>query len=150
MSESPRIPIPTQFTAPADDDHPPLLRRIPEPIPQHERTPDMFGPRAAWPRHVTDDAPERDAEAVAATPAAPAPHADAPPLDPQDAPPEQPAAPVPIAAGTYSLYQDGAGGYVLVIGTSEGAVHHKHIPAKVVKMAEMAMGGNSPLAGLFG
>lgn len=149
MPETPHIP--TQFVSPPDDEpRPPLPRRIPEPIPLHERTPDMFGPRAAWPRPTTDDAPERDAEAVAATPTASAPHAEAPPLEDQAPPPQQPEAPVPLAAGTYAIYDDGHGGYVMVAATSDGAVHHKHIPAAMVKMATMAMGGNSPLAGLFG
>lgn len=84
-----------------------------------------------------DDAPERDAEAVAATPAAAAPHSGAP-------------APEPMAAGTYAVYNDQQGGYVLVIGTREGETHHKHLPAHLVKMAEKMTGGNSPFAMLFG
>ncbi|MFJ8719758.1 hypothetical protein ACIRD9_42605 [Streptomyces violaceus] len=87
-----------------------------------------------------DDAPERDAEAVDATPAAATPPPDA----------STPDGPVPIAAGTYAVYDDQDGGFVLVLGTREGQTHHKHVPARVVKMAEMAMGGNSPLAAMFG
>jgi hypothetical protein len=84
-----------------------------------------------------DRAPEHDEEAVQATPTATPPRPEAPPQ-------------APMAAGTYAVYDDQQGGYVLVIGTREGDTHHKHIPAKVVKMGEMMMGGNSPLAALFG
>jgi hypothetical protein len=114
-TDAPRIP--TQFVAPPDPE------QLAEAAPQHDRP---------------DDVPERDAEAVAATPAAAAPS------------PEAPGGPDPLAAGTYAVYDDNQGGYVLVIGTREGETHHKHIPARVVKMAEMAMGGNSPLAAMFG
>lgn len=82
-----------------------------------------------------DTAPERDAEAVAATPAAPAPN---------------PEAPQPLHAGTYAVYSDNKGGYVLVIGTREGETHHRHLPAAMVKVAEKMAGGNNPLAALFG
>jgi len=116
MTDAPHIP--TQFVAP------PTPEQLAEAV-QHDRP---------------DDAPERDAEAVAATPAAATPNPEAPDTD----------GPVPMAAGTYAVYDDTAGGFVLVIGTREGETHHKHIPARVVKMAEMAMGGNSPLAAMFG
>lgn len=96
---------------------------------------------ASTPDRHDFDAPERDAEAAAATPAAATPHPEAS---------EDADAPQPLAAGTYALYDDQSGGYVLVIGTREGDTHHKHIPARIVKMAETVMGGNSPLAGLFG
>lgn len=86
------------------------------------------------------DASERDAEAVDDVPAAPAPRPDVVNAE----------GPAPMAAGTYAVYDDQAGGYVLVVATREGQTHHKHIPARVVKMAEMAMGGNSPLAAMFG
>jgi hypothetical protein len=115
-TDAPRIP--SGFVAP------PTPEQLAEAVPvQHDRP---------------DDAPERDAEAVEATPAAAAPS------------PEVSAGPDPLAAGTYAVYDDQQGGYVLVIGTREGETHHKHIPARVVKMAEMAMGGNSPLAAMFG
>ena len=103
MSDVPNIP--TQFIPPVEPA---------EPEPQH-------------------NAPERDAEAVAATPAAAAP----------------PSGPQPLAAGTYAVYDDTNGGYVLVIGTREGETHHKHLPGHLVKMAEK-MAGGSPLAMLFG
>lgn len=113
MNDTPRIP--TQFVAPPGAE--------------------TFGPRASFPpqHDRPDDAPERDAEAVAATPAAAAP----------------PSGPEPIAAGTYAVYDDTAGGYVLVIGTREGETHRKHLPGHLVKMAEK-MAGGSPLAMLFG
>ena len=91
----------------------------------------------AWGRQVATDAAERDEEAVAATPTAAPPRPEAPPQE-------------PMAAGTYAVYDDGQGGVVLVIGTREGETHHKQIPAKVIKMGEMMMGGNSPMAALFG
>lgn len=128
MTDTPRIP--SQFVAPPTLEQMAAaaadlaaLDRVAEAPVQHDRP----------------DVSESDAEAVAEAPAAAAP------------PPEAPAdGPVPMAAGTYALYDDQAGGYVLVIGTREGETHHKHIPSKVVKMAEMAMGGNSPLAAMFG
>lgn len=64
---------------------------------------------------------------------------------PADAPP----APVPLFAGTYAIYDDGAGGVMLVL-QQDGDVIRKHIPAKLIKMAEMATGGAGGLAGLFG
>lgn len=117
------VPMPT-VERPADDPPP-----VPMPtVEQHDR---------ALYQDWHDPAPERDEEAVTATPTA------APPRP--ETPPQQ-----PMAAGTYAVYDDQQGGYVLVIGTREGQTHHKHIPAKVVKMGEMMMGGNSPLAALFG
>lgn len=123
--------IPSQFIAPVD--MPTVERPAGSPPPVDMPT---------WPEQhdqVPDDAPERDAEAAAATPAAAAPDPDAPAKGP-----------VPMAAGTYAVYDDQNGGYVLVIGTREGETHHKHIPARIVKMAEMAMGGNSPFGAMFG
>lgn len=101
---------------------------------------DNLVPLDASPQHDRpDDAPERDEEAVAATPAPPA----APPRP--DAPP-----PAPLFAGTYAVYDDGAEGLFLVVATREGEEHRKHLPARMIKMAEMMMGGNSPLAAMFG
>lgn len=150
---APRIPIPTQFLDPGDAE---------EAISQHDRLVDD-GPAQPGPHRcpqttsgvcavrpegsltdtpckrscgwtpVTDTAPERDAEAVEATPAAAAP----------------PSGPQPIAAGTYAVYDDQQGGYYLVLGTSDGQVHRKHLPGQLVKMAEK-LGGASPLAALFG
>lgn len=152
---APRTPIPTQFLDPGDAQ---------EVVPQHDRLIDD-GPAQPGPHRCpqttsgvcavrpeepltidtpckpscgwtpgTDPAPERDAEAVTATPAAAAP----------------PSGPEPMAAGTYAIYDDGSGGVVLVLGTREGEVHQKHVPAMAIKMAEKLMGGASPLAGLLG
>ena len=126
MTDAPNIP--TQFIAPPNEDEVTATPR------------DTFGPRASFPpqpaeeQHDRPDAPERDAEAVEATPAAAAP----------------PSGPTPLAAGTYAVYDDQAGGYVLVIGTREGETHHKHLPKNIVKMAEKMAGGANPLAMLFG
>lgn len=131
--------IPSQFTPPVFTD---------DQAPQHDRptrpTCPSTGTFKCPPRTTCDtcaplcvdidsDAPERDAEAVEATPAAAAP----------------PSGPEPLAAGTYAVYDDTAGGYVLVIGTREGETHRKHLPGHLVKMAEK-MAGGSPLAMLFG
>lgn len=86
---------------------------------------------------AADTAPERDEEAVAAVPTAAPPRPEAPPHE-------------PMAAGTYAVYDDGQGGVVLVIGTREGETIHKQIPAKVIRMGEMMMGGTNPMAALFG
>lgn len=128
MSETPKIP--SQFIAPTEfgprvrfgrppQDDPQDVPQAPVPD-QHDRTP--------------DEAPERDQEAVAATPAAAAPSP----------------GPDPLAAGTYAVYEDGHGGVMLVIGTREGEIHKKHLSAKIIKMGEMMMGGNSPLSAFLG
>ena len=85
------------------------------------------------PAEQHDYAPERDAEHEQAVPAAP-------PV-PEQAPPE------PMMAGTYAIYDDGAGGVWLVIGPREGGVIRKQIPAGMLKMAERFGGG---FAGLLG
>lgn len=41
--------------------------------------------------------------------------------------------PIPISMGTYAIYNDGSGGFVLV-ATADGVEHKKHIPAKLVKL----------------
>jgi hypothetical protein len=110
----------------------PLTPEFVEPVPLHERP--LY---QDWHDAEPEPAPERDEEAVMATPTAAPPRPETPPQE-------------PMAAGTYAVYDDQQGGYVLVLGTREGQTHHKHIPAKVVKMGEMMMGGNSPLAALFG
>lgn len=58
--------------------------------------------------------------------------------------------PEPMVAGTFALYEDGVGGFVLVTQTEKFGVDRKHIPAALVKMA---MGGGilgRKLGGLFG
>lgn len=60
-----------------------------------------------------------------------------PPPDPLPVPPPPTTAPdVPIAAGTYAVYHDGAGGFLLVLGPSDGQVFRHHVPAAMVKMAQ--------------
>lgn len=44
------------------------------------------------------------------------------------------AVPAPILAGTFALYHDGDGGFVLVTDHGEGP-QRKHIPAALVKLA---------------
>lgn len=119
------VPTP-QFLEPAVDTDIPLPPELAEAIAAHPDAHDFAAP-----------APERDEEAVAAVPTAAPPRPVAPPQE-------------PMAAGTFAIYDDGQGGVVLVIGTREGETHHKRIPAKLIKAGEMMMGGNSPLAALFG
>jgi hypothetical protein len=45
------------------------------------------------------------------------------------------AAPEAVIAGTFALYEDGAGGYVLVTETVAHGTQRKHIPAGLVKLA---------------
>lgn len=81
------------------------------------------------------EAPEKDSEHEYALPA------------PTPPPPDE--APVqPMWAGTYAVYDDGAGGVVLVLGQSTGQTLHHRIPAGLIKMAERFGGGG--LANLFG
>lgn len=42
--------------------------------------------------------------------------------------------PLPVMSGTFALYEDGKGGFVLVTDMA-GTVQRKHIPAGLVKMA---------------
>lgn len=42
--------------------------------------------------------------------------------------------PVPALAGTFAIYQDGEGGFVLVTDTGTGP-ERKHIPGALIKMA---------------
>lgn len=49
----------------------------------------------------------------------------------EEAPPPEP---VPVLAGTFALYDDGKGGYVLVTDVG-GETTRKAIPAALVKMA---------------
>lgn len=140
--QPPQFLEPTVVDTPAHLRHPddPEFRHLdgsPSQIPRPVDTDAVDRVTAAEHAYVTDTAPERDEEAVTATPTAAPPRPEAPPQE-------------PMAAGTYAVYDDGQGGVVLVIGTREGETHHKQIPAKVIKMGEMMMGGNSPMAALFG
>lgn len=54
----------------------------------------------------------------------------------------------PVAAGTFVIYEDGKGGFVLVTDMPEqGGVRHQHIPRALIKMVT---GGGGKLAALFG
>lgn len=55
-----------------------------------------------------------------------------------------PEGPVPAIAGTFAIYEDGSGGYVLVTDTTEHGTMRKHIPSTIVKL----MGGK--FGALFG
>lgn len=44
------------------------------------------------------------------------------------------AGPTPVLAGTFAIYHDGDGGFVLVTDTGEGP-QRKHIPAAIIKLA---------------
>lgn len=57
--------------------------------------------------------------------------------------------PVPVIAGTFALYEDGQGGYVLVTNTQTGE-DRRHIPAALVKMATGGGVLSRKLAGIFG
>ncbi len=43
--------------------------------------------------------------------------------------------PEPVIAGTFALYEDGEGGFVLVTQTERHGIDRKHIPKALVKMA---------------
>jgi hypothetical protein len=60
------------------------------------------------------------------------------------------AQPVPMLAGTFAIYEDGAGGFVLVTETTEHGVQRKVIPAALVKMATGGGMLGRRFAGLFG
>lgn len=44
--------------------------------------------------------------------------------------------PPPVFAGTFAIYADGSGGYVLVVAHADGTTDRKHIPAAMVKLAQ--------------
>jgi hypothetical protein len=62
---------------------------------------------------------------------------------------QAPAEPLPLLAGTFAVYEDGRGGYVLVIDTPATGVERRHIPGKMVRVAAKFLGGN-PLGRLGG
>jgi hypothetical protein len=41
--------------------------------------------------------------------------------------------PTPVIAGTFAIYEDGDGGFVLVTDTGEGP-QRKHIPSAIIKL----------------
>lgn len=59
------------------------------------------------------------------------------------------AGPQPLLAGTFAVYSDDRGGFVLVADTVDGegtsTVHRKAIPAAMVKLVT----GGGPLGGMF-
>lgn len=74
--------------------------------------------------------------------------------------PEQPAStepaaagaagPTPVLAGTFAIYEDGKGGYVLVTDTVQHGEDRRHIPAAMVKLATGGGLVSRRLAGLLG
>jgi hypothetical protein len=58
--------------------------------------------------------------------------------------------PEPMLAGTFALYEDGQGGFVLVTDTEDHGEQRKHIPAALVKMATGGGLIGRKLAGIFG
>ena len=61
-------------------------------------------------------------------------------------PAPDPNAPQPMYAGTFAIYSDGNGGFVLVADVN-GETHRRHIPATVVRMINGGGGVMSQLAG---
>lgn len=61
----------------------------------------------------------------------------------------RPAGPDPLIHGTFALYADGAGGFVLVTETDAHGVNRKHIPRAMVKLAMKLMNGGGMLAKVF-
>ncbi len=61
----------------------------------------------------------------------------------------QPAGPEPLLHGTFALYPDGAGGFVLVTETDAHGVNRKHIPSAMVRLAMKAINGGGLLAKVF-
>ena len=59
--------------------------------------------------------------------------------------------PVPMCAGTFAIYEDGLGGFMLVTDMpNHGGVAKRHIPAALVKMATGGGMISRRFAGLFG
>lgn len=58
--------------------------------------------------------------------------------------------PTAVLEGTFALYPDGQGGYVLVTYTEAHGLDRKHIPAALVKMATGGGVIGRRFAGLFG
>lgn len=73
-------------------------------------------------------------------------HTDQHPAAPSDQgpPPPPDAAANPdglLAAGTFAIWDDGAGGLVLVAHPHGGEVQRRHVPAAMVKMGQRLFGG---------
>jgi hypothetical protein len=63
-------------------------------------------------------------------------------------PPPPAASPVPMIEGTFAIYNDGAGGIMIVTDVSGQGVERRHFPAKIVKMAKKFAGGMIPGLGI--
>lgn len=64
--------------------------------------------------------------------------------------PEPVYVPTPALAGTFAIYEDGNGGFVLVTETDQHGTMRKHVPAALVKMATGGGMLGRKLGGLFG
>ncbi len=169
MTSTPRKAVPRKavkpavpsFEAPAEEQTPepsPSVRPAAEPAPPE---PDTNGQDDA--RGVTQSEPELVAERVGYPPAGTG-WAEKASERPVPAPVESPAPgsaahealvaeaatqqPRPVFAGTFAIYQDGRGGFMLVVQHEDGTIDQKHIPAGMVKLAqsgfmEKMMGGGS-------
>lgn len=62
----------------------------------------------------------------------------------------EPANPKAMLAGTFAIYEDGRGGFVLVTDTTEYGERRNHIPAAMVKVVSGGGLIGSRLRGLFG
>lgn len=60
------------------------------------------------------------------------------------------APPVAMLEGTFAIYQDGHGGFVLVTDTVQYGTDRRHIPAAMVKLATGGGIISRRLAGMFG
>lgn len=60
------------------------------------------------------------------------------------------AAPLAMLEGTFAIYQDGHGGFVLVTDTVQHGTDRRHIPAAMVKLATGGGMISRRLAGMFG
>jgi len=69
--------------------------------------------------------------------------------NPAPQPAEEPAGPVPLLAGSFALYDDGQGGFILVTKTVQQGVNRAHIPRKLVKLGTALSGGKEG-GGFFG
>ena len=80
---------------------------------------------------------------------------------PEDVPlPDMPDVPPPVTdpadsapdcviAGTFAIYLDGKGGYVLVTDTREHGIQRQHVPHAMVKLADKLGGVGGKLAGFL-
>jgi hypothetical protein len=69
-------------------------------------------------------------------------------LDSGEAPPRSDIQ--PMLAGTFAIYEDGHGGYVLVTDTPAYGIIRKHVPAALVKIATGGGVMGRKLSAMFG